>query len=415
MAASSLTKPSPYADLFRRQVFANIQYWQNFVTHHPDDIATLDAERDCILKAITFALDLEDAWSHVYELVVNFSSFMERRGYWESWHRILYRALQVARQINDVGADVNLSNLLARLLFQRGRFHESVSYYRQAIHTARQIGDRFNEARACSNLGYYYIERGHFYRAEVLCCHALKKFEIIDNDHGCAHTENHLGILYTRQCLWDIAEQYLRQACAIWEAIGDKHGLMRGFLNLSLLYNEMERPKTALNYLKKAMNQAKLTGEETVIATIHLNMSAAYILNGELRHGEMYALQAETGFRKFSDRVGVALAWNNLAAVYTHLKEWDQAREYLEAALEICHKLKDEHCEIKVLMSLVEYELARENSQQATERLEELEQFMQSGGRSVRFCQLQTQLTKYRRSLSKLSSDKLRQIESAIS
>jgi tetratricopeptide (TPR) repeat protein len=217
MANSHLTNHPNYPALFRRHVLANAQYWQEYVTRRSTDIAALDHERDCILKAISFALDLEVAWPCVYKVIVTFSSFMEKRGYWESWNRLLTQALTIAQQIEDMTGATTLSTLLARLLQRQSRIRHAIAQHRRTIRLARQTGNRFEEARACTNLGYLYIEQDQWYRAEVLCCHALKIFEAIDSDHGRAHTENHLGILYTRQCLWDKGEQHLEKACAIWQ------------------------------------------------------------------------------------------------------------------------------------------------------------------------------------------------------
>jgi Flp pilus assembly protein TadD len=99
---------------------------------------------------------------------------MERRGLWNVWNSMLRRAIQMADFVGDEVASVNLSALLARLLFQQSYFTEASHTYRQTIRLARKTRDKFNEARACSNLGYYYAENGQWYRAEVLCCYALK-------------------------------------------------------------------------------------------------------------------------------------------------------------------------------------------------------------------------------------------------
>ena len=115
-----------YADRFRQHVSTNIQYWQSYVRAQQADVAALDAERESILKAITFALDLPAAWPHVYDLIETFSPYMERRGYWESWNRILTQALGMAGQVNDSAGGTTLSALLARL-FQRRRAEPSLS------------------------------------------------------------------------------------------------------------------------------------------------------------------------------------------------------------------------------------------------------------------------------------------------
>lgn len=409
MTNSDLTSGRNFSGLFRHYILTNVQYWQEYVTQQSSDIAALDRERDRILKAISFALEMEEAWPCVYEVIVTFSSFMERRGYWESWNRLLNQALEVARRLEDVTKATTLSALLARLLQQQSRIESAIVQHRYTIRLARQTGNRFEEARACTNLGFLYIEQGHWHRAEVLCYHALNIFEAIDSDHGRAHTENHLGVLYTRKCLWDKAQQHLERACAIWKSMDDNHGLMRGFINLSFLYNEMEYGKKSLDCLKNALHQARITGEETELGLIYLNMAVAYRLSGEPLQAETQARHAEVIFRQSSNPDGLALAWVNLGGAYIDQKMWDKARRYLEAGLEACRNLKNEYGEIRALIGIVEYELAKDNQQLAAKQLNKLEDLFQSHNWGVRYPHLQPRLIKYRCSLSGQDPDKLQQ------
>src|SRR6185503_6802922 len=97
-----ITASPDYAGLFRRRILTNAHYWRDFVAERADDVTALDGEREGILKALAFALDLQgEAWPWVYDLMVNFSPYMERRGHWESWNELLDRAIQVAGQGED--------------------------------------------------------------------------------------------------------------------------------------------------------------------------------------------------------------------------------------------------------------------------------------------------------------------------
>ena len=308
MASISLTDTHSRSNFFRQTTLLNLRYWHAWLGNKTADIATLDRERNRIIRGISFALDLGEAWPSVGELIVIFSPYMERRGHWDIWNGILNRAIKVARQIKDVANETTLSALLARLLFQQSCFKESVINYRRVIRLARQIGHSFNEARACSNLGYYYTEQGQWYRAEILCCHALHLFQQLGSHHGCAHTENHLGFLYTRQHRWEQARQHLERACAIWQSIEDNHGLMRGFLNLGGLYNDMEQPKEALIFLEKALHQAQLTGEEVISGRIYINISKACRLSGDLSEAKTYSKQVIAIFKQFSNLAELARA-----------------------------------------------------------------------------------------------------------
>lgn len=403
MVSLSLTDTRSWSDLFQQAIFTNLRYWQEWVNANSANAGTLECEQQSIVRAIGYALELEPTWPAVAELVIQFSTFMERWGRWEIWNQVLERAMTVARSQNDSARQITLTTMLARLLFQQNRFKESIWYYRQAIRMARQIRDRFNEARACTNLGYLYIESGYWQRAEVLCCYALKLFDQMNSDHGRAHTENHLGFLYTRQGSWNKAQQHLERACSIWQSMGDNHGLMRGLINLGNLYGYMERPGEAILCLEKALRLAESTGEVAQIGTIYLNLGFACKQNGELVQAEKYAWQAEANFRRFSNASYLALAWISLGLIYLEQRKWKAAERHLKTALQVCRNLNYQYGELEALLGMVAYELARGNQYRAGEKLVEIERIIQSQDRGRRYRHQQMRLLNYRHSLTSKS------------
>jgi tetratricopeptide (TPR) repeat protein len=403
MATTAVIDTQDYTDFFHSRILVNARYWQDYVARNLAALLALDSERERILTAISFALDMEDAWSVVYKLIVNFSPYMERRGDWGVWNQLLKRAIQAAQRAQDVTSSITLSALLARLLQRQSRLGEAISQYRQTIRLARRTQNHFEEARACSNLGYLYVELGYWHRAEVLCYHALAIFELINSDHGRAHTENHLGYLYTRQHLPDRARDHLERACGIWESMGDQHGLMRGFINLSSLCVEEVLPDEALCYLQKALDLAKLTGEEGELGAIYGNMGIANRLKGQLSEAERYLQQAEAIFRRSSNTGELVRLWNNLGMVYSDQARWQEAETYLEASLEASRRLSQRDSEIRTLLDIVESKLQQADWQKAATRLNEAEKLL-ARYQDGRYDQLEERLLEYCRRLAGYAS-----------
>jgi tetratricopeptide (TPR) repeat protein len=397
MAVVSLVDNQSRVQFFQDTISINLDYWLDWLGQMADtDTEVVNHERDGIIRAILFALDLgEVVWPTTHQLVTNFSPYMERRGHWDVWRRVLHRAIKTASSISDKAALINLSALLARLLSQQGRFREARHHYWQTIQMARQTGDRFNEARACSNLGYYYVEHGQWLRAEVLCCHALKIFTQIGSDHGLAHTENHLGCLYSRQEQWDKGEQHLKRACATWQKTDDKHGLMRGYINLSLLYVSTHRPDEALTSLTKALLYAQLTGDELTIGTSYLNIGFAYRLKKKYAEAEAYIRKAERIFQHHANARGLALVQDNLGLIDLEQQQWPEAESHLKTALEAWRKLGSKYNEIQVIIYLAEAEIAQGNQQQTGAWLDEAEQLLARHDSAKRFQSLWTRIKNF--------------------
>lgn len=155
----------------------SLNYWANQEAVQAVAVTILDQERDGILQTLFFGLEMAEVWPLVKALVIAFTPYMERRGHWEIWNRLLSQAIERAQGIHDSEGELTLMSLLARLYQRQSRPKEVAYYYRRVIHRARQRGSRFETARACSNLGYLYIDEGHWWRSEVLGCYALQIFK----------------------------------------------------------------------------------------------------------------------------------------------------------------------------------------------------------------------------------------------
>jgi tetratricopeptide (TPR) repeat protein len=401
MGVVSLVDNRRRTRFFRKIVLCNLEYWLAWLDEVKErDIEDLDSERSNIVKAILFALDLGKlAWPLTQQLLTTFSSYMERRGQWETWSKILSRAIELAAKMEDTAGIATLSALLARVLFWQSRFRESTTSYRIAIKAARQIGNRFVEAQAYSNLGYYYVEHGFWYRAEVLCCRALSLFEQIDSDHGRAHTENHLGILYIWQGSWAKAQSHLKRACAIWQQMDDNNGLMYGLTNLGLLFVETNQPEEALFYLKKALHWAQATGETYQIGNIYINIGLAYNLQDNFEAAETFSREAEAIFQQHSNLLGRTHAMENLGIIYQAQQDWPQTIIYLERALAGWRTLNKKQGILQTIVRLAKCELAGGNRPQANIWINEGKQLLNQYPQSRRYYELSEQLEMISRNL----------------
>lgn len=400
MALIPLTDPHSCAGFFRQGVLINLRYWQDRESVKSLDFHTLDQERTGLVRTITFALEFDEAWTMVRELIIALSPYMERRGYWDTWRWVLNQAIEVASRLDDLAHTVILTLLLARLLQRQSALKPAITCYRQTMRLARRIGDEYTWARACSNLGFIYAELGYWWRAEIVCCHALAVFKRLNSHHGQAHTENHLGVLYIWQQHWDLARQHLEQACEIWQTMGDDYGLILGFLNLGSLYDDIESPDQALFYLEKALHLAKQTGDEAQLGTIYMNMSIAYKLKGRLDIAERFLWQAEAIYKRFANLVGLAQIQENLGLMFLSQSNGSTAKKYLQAALQAWENLGNEYGIIRTRTHMIEYELAKGNRRQAQQQLTQIEEMINLSNQKqmAPFCQ--SLLAKCRRSLA---------------
>ena len=393
-----------WANQFEKGILRNLRYWYGRIEVPSVEVTTLSHEREGIIRAISFALPLNEAWPLVYQVIIAFSSYMERWGEWETWRQILSEAIAVAQNTQYQAEAADLGVTLALMLQRQSRIRTAISRYQQTIKLARQAGNQMALARTYTNLGYLYTEQGYWWRAEILCCQALTLFEQIDSIYGCAHTHNHLGVLYSRQGRWDQAWYQLEQACTLWQSSGDDHGLLRGYINFSLLYLKLEQPQPALDYLHKALKQAEQTDDKTEIGPIYVNMAIAHELRGDLTQAVEYSRQAETLFQQQSNLTELARVWGNVSLVYIKQRRWSEANAHLEKSLEIWRMLRSKTGEIETVLNFIEYEITRGDRQRAEMRIQEAEALITHVVGATNHYHYHTQLEWYRRSLSDQST-----------
>ncbi|MEM7028017.1 MAG: tetratricopeptide repeat protein [Chloroflexota bacterium] len=373
MTLNTFHTPNNRIAYFKRQIHHHLRYWHQHDAINTMEIATLDKRRDSILSTITFGLDLPDAWTQTRDLMITFSTFMERRGYWDTWNKLLAKAIEVARQVEDVDGEITLSALLARLHQRQSRPKDVVYWYRRVIRRARKAGNRYEEARACSNLGYAYIDGGRWWRSKTLCQHALQIFEDLKSDHGKAHTHNHLGLLNTRRKKWLEAETNLNEACRLWKLMKDNYALLYGLENIGALLLDMQLPEKAINSLKDALTYARLTGEETEVSKIWNNLGRANEKAGNFSEAETYFKKAEKALQSTFNRLELARVWHNLGWLYCRQARWKESEKYFVLALKIYQGLENLNEEINILEDIISCELQRGNFSNASTHLAELE------------------------------------------
>lgn len=400
MAVAPIEAPPDYQAMFRERILRNLRYWEAYVADHADDVPALDEERDGVIRAIYFAVELTEAWPYLRKLVTDFTPYVERRGYWDSWNRLMSQAIELAGLAGDSQGLIALSHLLARLLQRQSRFKAAISQYRQVICLARRAGDPRSEARACSNLGFLYTEMGYWWRAEVLCCAALATFEELDDDHGRAHTENHLGLLYIRCRLWEEAQGHLERACRIWQKMGDYQNVMHGYNNLGLLFNEMEQFDEAIKALEKAVDYAQQAGEEVWLGTFYMNVGISYKEKKEFRKAERYYQRAKTIFQRHSNSFGLARIQDNMGLLHLVERRWEEAGFYLKDALVAWRNLKHHYYEVQTIIFLGEYGLVKGDRHQAAAWLTEAEHLLNRYDPTNRYHDLHQRIQQFRHCLA---------------
>ncbi|MEM7531894.1 MAG: tetratricopeptide repeat protein [Chloroflexota bacterium] len=389
------TEMEPTADAYHRigvpmdpsllhgAALRNLQYWQDVIEVNSADLKQLDTDRQGILKAIRLGLEaqgpnVKPVHETAYNLITAFAFYMEWRGHWDEWHRVMEKSIGDAERFGSFKVRSSLSGIFARLLNRQNNYRKAATHYYNAVRFARKIDDKFYEAQAYTNLGYLYIRSEHWWRSEVLCQHALNLFDSLAHEVGYAHTKNHLGILSIRLGKWRGAQEHFEQACAFWRKNKDEHGLVGGYINISQLLNEMHSLNVpfgmnVFDYLQKALEGAKRSGNDVFMGATYLNMSDAYRLNGLTTDASRCLELAEKIYENLADSYHLAVIMDSWGLLYLEQSKWSKAKEHFEQALGKWQELDDLYHETRTRIYLIQYELAHGKTENARTRVHHLE------------------------------------------
>ena len=322
----------PERELFKLQLGSALDVWQEDDHLSRLNPSEFDSEKEAMIKMIQLGLDHDPFWPLVKKMILILSSYVERRGDWGNWLQTIEKAIEVAKQLGDDSAALEITNLRGRVLQRMSKHVELKQNYRQVIRLAKITGNQIEEARACSNLGFSFIELGRLWRAEVLSQHALNIFNEQNHSHGQAHTNNHIGLLYLNKKNYLLSRDHFDEACRIWREMEDDYNLIKGLSNLGFLYNEMEDPEQAALVLNEALELGKAQGEAGLIANTYLNLGVSHRLMRNTSEALNFTQKAEAIFKEQKDQIGVYLAWENFGHIHQDISDHHKALNYFASA-----------------------------------------------------------------------------------
>ncbi len=242
----------------------------------------------------------EHPWSRTMQYRV--ADMLRSQGRLEEARALYEEALAFfrAHQPNDPHTTAVVFHNLAEVERLAGDYATAERYLRASLDiSSRSLGEHHpNHAMALSALATIHKARGHFADAEEA---ERKAVDILERTYGCRHPTyasavEGLGILANNQGRYQEGEKHLRTSTAIYE---ESHGR-----------------------------------EHTVTARGYANLASCLLEQGQYAEAEELYLRSHRILAKtVPGHAHVGAALNSLGELYRRMSRFDEAAEYLEAAL----------------------------------------------------------------------------------
>ena len=204
-------------------------------------------------------------------------------------------ALEHAKALDDVGAQVDAESNLASLLFYQGQSAAAERIYRKALARSRELSDHAREAM----------------------------------------TLNNLAAVLRQRCKLREAEELYRECLVLDEATGDRTGSARTFHNLGVVYMMMDRPADAVREFGRSLELKEKIGFGPGMANTLRHLAEVTLASGDTAAARSHIERAATYLGRGDRLLGSALEGTR-AMIELADGSPARAREALQRALAAC-------------------------------------------------------------------------------
>jgi CHAT domain-containing protein/Tfp pilus assembly protein PilF len=292
--------------------------------------------------------------------------------------RLFDQALGLSRQSKDERVEASTLNNLGRYYRSIGQYQYAEEHYRQALVKMKALGDREREGIVLANLGAAYRSLGLKAEAEKAYNDALDIQSKLDNDGEQARSQNGLG--------------------KVLDLLGER----------SIVEKENARKKfeVAVNLGKQSKDRDFF---EHNLGTICYELGMTYNRLGESDKARdsfnqaLTHLQAALDLRREGETIHHTLTSLGLLAHARGQKQ--EARRYLEQALTISRKIKDDYQEAIVLAAQSRCARDENRLMEAKTRIEEALRIVESVAVRITSLDLRSSYTTAQRHFYDLHAD----------
>ncbi len=208
---------------------------------------------------------------------------------------------------------------------------------RQMLQLAQELGDLSRQIRATIRLVEQTLYVGNTTEAQRQGLDALVQAWRAGDRRLEADLLIVLGNISRGLSEQEQAERYYAGALAIYRAIDDRRGQAQSLLRLATATRLRGRLEPAYEYCQQSLSLYRALGDR---AGEGATLNALGITSADLAEKRSFYEQSLAIAHAIGDRDAQARAYNNLALVYCSLGFYVQARDYLEADIQILREMQ---------------------------------------------------------------------------
>jgi CHAT domain-containing protein/tetratricopeptide (TPR) repeat protein len=244
------------------------------------------------------------------------------------------RAAETAERTTHVPTRAAAQRTLGYLAFIRGDVETAQRHFDTAMSLARGANDRREIALSLDRLALLDHTKGDNARAEAQWLEALQIVRDLADRILTARALNSLGNVRDAQGDFAAARRYYEESLRIYESLGDAVGMSTLLNNLGTNVRAQGFVREAAIFYRRSLELSRSIDDREGVAYALANVGNTLAAQGEYREALHTFQQALAAFRQLGGNPhALAGIHYGMGAVYGLLRDYEQAREQVQAGL----------------------------------------------------------------------------------
>lgn len=185
-------------------------------------------------------------------------------------------ALKIFEKLEEPSREADAISLLSEIEYNLGNIHQSLEYDKKSLAIYRQLNDKFYEAETMLTIADTYVEIKEYDIALQYLNDALPLAREINSPSIETMILGALGDIATEKGDYYKAINYIEASTKISKEANRPSILGENWLSTSFYYSKVKQPKIAISYLDSTLQNAKSTGNNSLLKRAYFNGASLF-------------------------------------------------------------------------------------------------------------------------------------------
>ncbi|MEO9533358.1 MAG: histidine kinase dimerization/phosphoacceptor domain -containing protein [Crocinitomicaceae bacterium] len=266
--------------------------------------------------------------------------------------QLLYNAELLAEGLQDKVLLAEVKYQIGYSLGKQSKHQDAIHFFSQAIPLYTELKDTIGLASTYNRLGVSYKYISVFSKA-INCLNLSYKYFIMAGDSlGQGSTKLNLGNVFKNIGNSEMAKKNYREAIFIYTQQNDSNAIASCYNNLGNVFKNEDQFDSSFYYMYKTLEIRRKTKHKPGLSFIYHNIANLFLRVNDPANAKLYIDSSFQIKSERNDLYGICTDYEVNARISAANKNWNEAIEYGEKALDLARPFNDLDMNMEILSNL---------------------------------------------------------------